>query len=107
MYEIDPRAGEAWLAALLQTNDAQASNIVRVQPRLRESDDGTTDIFTTVVLRDSVMQLSSPERQRMLGKLEDMVKRVILSSQYSDRGWPLISFMTEADVLRAAQRGRP
>lgn len=104
MYSLDPSAGREWLRELQHAHHEEAAQISDLRPTLREASDGSTEILTTIVLRDSVMRWPTTERGKLLAKLEQWIKDIILGSNYANLGWPLVGFMSETEARQAAGR---
>lgn len=104
MYALDPSAGNNWLQALRQQPEEGIMYVSRLLPSLREASDGSTEILTTIILKDAVMNLPSPQRRQLLAGLENQLKKIILGGPYAGLGWPLVGFMTEAEAAHETGR---
>lgn len=97
MYPLDPSAGRRWLKDLRSAPISSVGHVVDVRPAQREAEDGSTEIWAIVVLRDSVMQMPADQRRMLLASLEAELKRIVVGDAYVTTGRPLVSFRTESD----------
>lgn len=104
MYHLGPSTGTEWLATLRNDLAEETAQVVALHPILREASDGSPILLATLILRDSVKALPSAQRRKLLSRLENRLKSIILSSPYAGAGWPLVGFMTESDPGLATRR---
>ena len=90
--------GDRWLAALQAAGAAQ--DVVSIRRKLRDAEDGTSELWAVVVLLDEVALLPATQRRVRLKRLEDALQRIMLNDGYD--AVPLVSFRTKADEAEQA-----
>ena len=95
--------GDRWLAALQAAGAAQ--DVVSIRRKLRDAEDGTSELWAVVVLLDEVALLPATQRRVRLKRLEDALQRIMLNDGYDAVPRPaLVSFRTQADEAEARRR---
>jgi hypothetical protein len=103
--EPDPAVSQRLFELARDAVPTQAARIKRVKAAVRNSLDGSTELYAEVVVDDNVRLMRRAERNAFIDAVERAVRAGLQNQHYDyDDGAPLVSFLTETESRAAGQQ---